>query len=564
MEEPLDARGIDIAPFLNGREPAIGRTVSTRLEPNTSSRFHFWVSAEEARLGRLEIGSILAAVADDDDEITFGTITEMRSYSDVDSFIADYLSHDFGGADIQVPTDIEEVLVVTCASMRSLSLKTKPVGRSRVYFPSELGIQYSYGIVNERGENIFEGNPIPIGVFENADGTIAPISVDEAFVVGPEGAHLNVSGISGLAAKTSAVEFVIASLLRNTGKRVAVVMFNVKSKDLLYIDRANPRLEFDGEIETWSRGIYEALEIPTRPFEGARFFAPADPADPNGAQTLRQGAVESFQWDLSQIVRDIPGLFDPMDWDDRMEGAWFVVEQAQARNQFVTYAQMLAWLDNLISTANARNRQWHLSVHIATWSKLRFHLQRFPRAYRGLIATAGAGHDIPWSQLASGTVFVVDIQALNSRGQRLAFGRAIRSITDMLEGEEGEVDAVVVFVDELNKFAPSGNVRTPLKSHLIDVTARGRSIGMVLFGAEQFSSSVEREIVENSATYLFGRTESNELRSPAYSGFSDEVKTKLTMLPQGSLLAKFAKFPQPIFVRFPLPPCMPGDQAREV
>ncbi len=83
---------------------------------------------------------------------------------------------------------------------------------------------------------------------------------------------------------------------------------------------------------------------------------------------------------------------------------------------------------------------------------------------------------------------------------------------------------------------------------------------MILFGAEQFSSSVEKEIVENSSTFLFGRTESNELRTPTYSGFSDEVKAKLTMLAQGQLLAKFAKFPQPIFLKFPFPPCLPGDQ----
>jgi hypothetical protein len=83
---------------------------------------------------------------------------------------------------------------------------------------------------------------------------------------------------------------------------------------------------------------------------------------------------------------------------------------------------------------------------------------------------------------------------------------------------------------------------------------------VVLFGAEQFASSVDKEIVENSSTYLFGRTESNELRTPNYSAFSDEIKTKLRTLPQGQLLTKFAKFSQPIFVKFPFPPCLPGDQ----
>lgn len=89
----------------------------------------------------------------------------------------------------------------------------------------------------------------------------------------------------------------------------------------------------------------------------------------------------------------------------------------------------------------------------------------------------------------------------------------------------------VVFVDELNKFAPSGSERSPLKANLIDITARGRSVGLVLFGAEEFASSVDREILENSSTYLFGRTEPSELRSPSYGSLSNELKTKLMMLP---------------------------------
>jgi hypothetical protein len=563
VRSDTQADRINFSQFLNVGYDVIGRTVSTKSEPNTSSRFHFWVADRDEAQGRIEIGNIVAAYSDDQDDVTFGVVTEMRSYSDVDSFIADYLSHDFGEADVQVPTDIAEVVVVTCAVMRNVSLKTKPVGRSRVYFPSPLGIQYSYGIVNEKGESIFSGAAIPVGVFENGDGTIAPISVDEDFLVGPEGAHLNVTGISGLAAKTSAVEFVLKSLLTHTGKKIAVVMFNVKSKDLLYVDRPNTRLEAGDDRAMQSLQAYNTLQVPHKPFSGAHFFAPADPREPEKTKSLRKLETTRFEWDLQMIHHDVPTLFDPLDWDDRMEGAWFIIQEGIEQGGMVTYAQMLTRLDALIRDAERQNRQWYRNVHIATWNKLRFHLRRFPRSYAGLIATAGQGQDIPWDQLANGSVYVIDIQMLNDRGQRLVFGRSMRAISDMLESEESKLDAVVVFVDELNKFAPSGSIRTPLKSRLIDVTARGRSIGLVLFGAEQFASSVEKEIIENSSTYLFGRTETNELRTPNYSAFSDEVKTKLTMLPQGQLLVKFAKFPQPIFIKFPFPPCLPGDQYYE-
>src|SRR5262245_59065970 len=93
--------------FLNLSVGTIGRTVSTKFEPNTSSKFLFWLGkrADSSATISLEIGNIVAARADDAEDVTFGTIVEMRSYSDVDSFIADYLSHDFGNATIEVPTD---------------------------------------------------------------------------------------------------------------------------------------------------------------------------------------------------------------------------------------------------------------------------------------------------------------------------------------------------------------------------------------------------------------------------------------------------------------------------
>lgn len=597
------------AAFINSEYGVIGRTVSTKSEPNTSSTFQFWVADREEKV-TLEIGNIVAAQADLGTDLTFGTVIEMRSYSDVQSFIADYLSHDFGNAQIMLPTDVSEVIVVTCAVMRNLSNQTKPVERSRVYFPSPIGIQFAYGIVNERCETIYAGAPIPLGVCQNGDGTVAPISVDECFLIGPEGAHLNVSGISGLATKTSAIQFVLKSLLAHTKRRVAVVMFNVKSRDLLYVDQPNPRLQENSEsFDAWSLAAYNALGISPSPFEAVRFFAPTNPKRPGEAHSLRKLKVEPFEWDLTMIYRDIPTLFNSFDWDDKMETVWYIIEQEIEQKRLVTYEQMYRWVRDEINKADAtkgRDNQWMKSgTHIATWRKMLGHLGRFPRSYRGLIAKGGTGTNIPWHELTNRSVFVIDLQTLGDRGQRLVFGRCMRALTELLEGSssgsaehdaglavgdqgsaEGDLgwaegdaaataadvqpaaantrlDAIIVFVDELNKFAPSGNTRTPLKERLIDITARGRGLGLVLFGAEQFASAVDNEIVENSSTYLFGRTGSTELRSPHYAGLSDEVKAKITMLAQGRLLAKSAKFSQPIFLRFPYPPCLPGDQYGE-
>src|SRR5205085_3764449 len=131
-------------------------------------------------------------------------------------------------------------------------------------------IRFAYGIVDKTGKVIFSGSSIPIGIFENGDDTIVEISVDDDFLLGPEAAHLNVSGISGLASKTSAIQFIIKSLFTRTTKNAAVVMFNVKSKDLLYVDKENKKLSND----QWSLRVYEKLKIEPKPFAQVQYFAP--------------------------------------------------------------------------------------------------------------------------------------------------------------------------------------------------------------------------------------------------------------------------------------------------
>src|SRR5215216_3834804 len=44
-----------------------------------------------------------------------------------------------------------------------------------------------------------------------------------------------------------------------------------------------------------------------------------------------------------------------------------------------------------------------------------------------------------------------------------------------------------------------------LKDTLVDISARGRHLNLTLFGAQQFRSKVDDEVVGNAATSLYGR-----------------------------------------------------------
>ncbi len=97
--------------------------------------------------------------------------------------------------------------------------------------------------------------PLPAGVLRN--GEKAQINLD--FIDGTKGAHVNISGISGVATKTSYALFLLYSLFnaRGTDNELLLgdaansraVIFNVKGRDLFYLDKPNER--FQEQEQEW-------------------------------------------------------------------------------------------------------------------------------------------------------------------------------------------------------------------------------------------------------------------------------------------------------------------------
>src|SRR5205807_3460589 len=104
---------------------------------------------------------------------------------------------------------------------------------------------------------------------------------------------------------------------------------------------------------------------------------------------------------------------------------------------------------------------------------------------------------------------------------------------------------------------------TYVKKMLLDISERGRYLGLVLFGAEQFRSQVHRRVVGNAGSQIYGRMDMDELATPAYQVLSPATKIKLATLPIGELMVRHPHFTQPIFVRFPRPPVLRGRDGVE-
>ncbi|MDP3909955.1 MAG: hypothetical protein Q8Q14_06160 [Gemmatimonadales bacterium] len=505
----------------------------------------------------------------------YGVVTDGFAYSDLPTPL-----HDVVGAEgdptraAEAPTARQEIRYWTAAVLRQTPEEPlQPVPIGQVFVASDADVAQALRMDGY----LYSATPsaIPIGLY-TAAGLESPVYLDADFLIGPEAAHLNISGVSGLATKTSAVEFLLASIFEHfpahKGK-VAAVCFNVKGPDLCFLDQP-------GALSDEDRRRYERLAVPSRPFERVRMYAPLK-ADGVNLNTLRTHAdlvhiVEPLTWGLAEVVDYAEVLLNRDDIDAKADAFIdFLRDRVLARtfddgfggtHRVQTFADLdrlfRAIFDGLELTSGGRSDTWR-THHIATIRKVRNRLSNISTRCKGLVTDDGPSSDLPWGAFEDRAVYVVDVANVDPLGQDLVFARAVSKLREHLERRDLGVDAVVVFVDELNKYAPGDGPDTYVKKMLLDISERGRYLGLVLFGAEQFRSQVHRRVVGNAATQLFGRMDMDELATPGYQVLSPATKIKLATLPIGELMVRHPHFTQPIFVRFPKPPVLRGRDGVE-
>ena len=112
---------------------------------------------------------------------------------------------------------------------------------------------------------------------------------------------------------------------------------------------------------------------------------------------------------------------------------------------------------------------------------------------------------------------------------------------------------VFVVLDELNKYAPREG-SSPIKEVLLDIAERGRSLGIVLIGAQQTASEVERRIVANAALRVVGRLDLGRGRAARVRlPQSRPGATARGILKPGTMIVQQPEIPTALLLRFPFP-----------
>lgn len=557
----------------------IGKVIATEKVYTTIDEFGFWTD-KDLILNPFDV----VTVEHVENSKTFAVIEEIHHITDSSSFLSNFISNDFG--------DVNSSENTMRISMNYV--KAKVVGNSKnIFIPVQSGRCVSLATVEEvtqaLGLNNIK-NPLVCGylkMYENSgnDKSITlPVNIDSKFLIGPEGAHLNISGISGLAAKTSYAMFLLKAIQdkyikeyeenNEDREKVAFVLFNVKGKDLLAIDEPN---DFDGDLNKAEqvKSLYEMLGMSDKPFKNVKYFYPSAERNKSNSYVSEQsydeqkadGKAFKYTFTYKEDKESLDLMFANI--DDPTQTMESILNQII--NGYGEFEGVQDWEDlkeaveKMCEAGNASRKSKEIMV--SSWRKFKRHINTQLND-SGLFGYEDPNKNIiriadQISQIKENDVFVVDIAKLNTDMQGYVFGNVIKQIYDLqLADESGRDDKptrIVIFIDELNKFASSDVPKnSPILKQILDIAERGRSLGVVLFGAEQFRSAIHQRVTGNSSTSAYGRTNAIELSKSDYKYIPQTYKNMMTRLKQGEYIIQnpiFSsllniKFPEPIYKQF--------------
>ena len=447
-----------------------------------------------------------------------------------------------------------------------------------------------------------------------ADGQVLPLNF--RFINGESGGHINISGISGVATKTTYALFLLHSIFRSgvmdqvakksggqqsgtAGGRA--IIFNVKGEDLLFLDKPNNKVVEKEDKARVTKGLsadrYALLGLPMSPFRDVQFLAPPRAGAIGGAIVphvdQRAEGVTPFVFTLREFCerRMLPYVFSDAgsslnlgfvignieeklarlsadgkgaallasDWDSAQaeEMPDDIQFDALGKTSLQTFGHLISYLEYKLLEQNdgEGDPKWVLKQSPGTLRafirRLRGVQKHLTPLVRGDLTPQQAETFRPNLLTGGYQLSVVDIHNLSGPAQMFVVGVLLRDLFEYKE-KNGRQDTVFVVLDELNKYAPRDE-SSPIKDVLLDIAERGRSLGIILIGAQQTASEVERRIVSNAAVRVVGRLDLAEAERPEYRFLPQSFRARAGILQPGTMLISQPDIPNPVLVNYPFP-----------
>jgi DNA helicase HerA-like ATPase len=470
---------------------------------------------------------------------------------------------------VQFDTDVFRVSEGTLPAGIALSAHVAVTRiEPEIYVPPLPGQSVSRAVGLDREQALFfdrMARRFPLGL--SRDGQVIYGNVE--FLDGSRGAHVNISGISGVATKTTYATFLLHSVFRSgalgaRGVNARAIIFNVKGEDLLFLDQPN-RLLAPAEAAK-----YAALGLPMEAFVSAQFLAPPQRGNalPLPATGARQQGVTAFYWSLLEFCQGRYLRFLFAEADDESSQLGYLVDGVEAKlaattrpdplkegaveidgDTVASIDDLVELLRNRVDTAGSWGGAAAAGTRSAFMRRLEAGVGRVGHLVRAETEAIASAHRIDWNRQQ---LTVIDIHGLHDRGKRFVVGAVLKRMFEQKEALGTADPLVFVVLDELNKYAPREGW-SPIKDVLLDIAERGRSLGIVLIGAQQTASEVERRIVANAAFRIVGRLDTAESQRDEYGFLPAPARLRAGILKPGTLIVHQPEIPVPLLVQFPFP-----------
>jgi uncharacterized protein len=467
--------------------------------------------------------------------------------------------------------------------------------------------------------------PLPAGILRN--GEVGFLNYD--FINGTKGAHINISGISGIATKTSYALFLLYSIFNAKNKKEAkqkqllpypqttkAIIFNVKGEDLLFLDKPNKNfLEEEGKWQKKrgsAKNRYQLCDLPSNEFKSVALHAPAREGENLMPDVNSREGVAPYLWTLHEFtkgrmlpfvlterdamtnlgflvghleeklfklaegqrgpdleieegdrdftlqVASLPPTIRPEDGIDYEE----LGQRAAGRTKLKTFNELVDYLEYKLLSKGQTEEEDGKGDPLWTAQQAKATREAFIRRLRGAskyIRKLVRG-DLPKAAFSRAKleilnskeqVHVVDIHNLAPLAQMFVVGVLLKQVFEERESRNVNGQLFIV-LDELNKYAPAEG-DSPIKDVLLDIAERGRSLGIILIGAQQTASEVERRVVGNAAVRIVGRLDAAECERPEYRFMPGSFRNRATILAPGTMIVHQPDVPTPMMINFPFP-----------
>jgi DNA helicase HerA-like ATPase len=526
-------------------------TVGRVLGTLDSMPLEFWIAVEEGQFVQLDDVIVVETALPDGQMVKlFGVVDLVRARHEGARFDSDVFLAERGVLPVSISqaahvrvTRVEPEIFVPPLPGRPV-LRAAGVDRDQALFFDAMQRRFPIGLSRD-------GEP----VYANVD-----------FLDGSRGAHVSISGISGVATKTTYATFLLHSLftsgaLGSQASNTHAIVFNVKSEDLLFLDQPNRLLQDEARTQ------YTRLGLQPVPFDSAQFLAPVRPGSKERLPDTgsRQQGVQAYFWTIREFVEERYLRFLFAEADDTASQLSFVVEQIEAKlavfasegtkqDPSVTIEGIhVETFDQLVDVTIAHAESWAARAAAGTIAaferRLRAGAARVGHLIRGRDVGKPGEHLLNWR---SRQLSVIDIHNLHERARRFVVGVVLKRMFEEKERLGTRLPLVFVMLDELNKYAPRDGW-SPIKEVLLDVSERGRSLGIILIGAQQTASEVERRIVANASLRVVGRLDLAEAERPEYGFLSAAGRGRAAILKSGTMIVLQPEIPTPLLVQFPFP-----------